>query len=227
MKTSLRHAVLPWVAAISMVPASSLAEPAPKFEALYETTLDMDKDGKTDRAVLVLVGPGRTDFDPLTKERYGLSQGESVDLYLYLGTGDDKLDLSSKPAFLKKNIVDPERTPWVQPLEKNDNGSLVVTSFYGWGARQSWGESLTIVHRDGDLLVGGYAKSWEWSNEVRKPDGELDVETNIGGCDIDFLSGKAVVSEGLDEEEKPIQGKFAPVKLADWPVEKLPEACDF
>ncbi len=65
------------------------------------------------------------------------------------------------------------------------------------------GESLTIVHRDGELLVGGYAKSWEWSNEVRKPDGELDVETEIGGCDIDFLSGKAVVSEGLDEEEKP------------------------
>lgn len=212
------------VLATASVPA--LAENKSKQESLYEITLDIDHDGKSDRAVLVLVGPGRTDFDPLTKERYGLSEGESVDLYIYLGTGDEKLDLSRKPAFVKKAVVDREKTGWVQPLEKNDDGSLVVTSVYGWGARKSWGESLTIVHRGGDFLVGGYARDWEWSNEIRKPDGEFDVETAIGGCDIDFLTGKAVASQGLDEEETPIDGKFTPMKLADWPAEKMPEACE-
>lgn len=223
MKTVFRHVVLPWMI-VATIPAPAFA--GDKSEALYEITLDIDKDGKTDRAVLVLVGPGRTDFDTLTKERYGLSEGENVDLYIYLGTGDDKLDLSREPTFMKKAVVDREETNWVQPLEKNDDGSLVVTSVYGWGARKSWGESLTIVHRGGDFLVGGYAKDWEWANEVRKPDGTLDVETAIGGCDIDFLSGKAVASQGLDEEETPIEGTFALVKLADWPIEKLPEACE-
>ena len=224
MKTVFRHAVMPWMVVLAAATAPALAET--RQEALYEITLDIDKDGKNDRAVLVLTGPGRTDFDPLTKERYGLSQEENVDLYIYLGTGDDKLDLSREPAFMKKAIVDPERTPWVQPLEKDDDGSLVVTAVYGWGARKSWGESLTIVHRDGELLVGGYAKDWEWANEVRKPDGTLDVETAIGGCDIDFLGGKATASDGLDEVETPIEGKFTPVKLADWQIETLPEACE-
>ena len=223
MKTVFRHVVLPWMVA-AMIPAPAFA--GDKSEALYEITLDIDRDGKTDRAVLVLVGPGRTDFGPLTKERYGLSEGESVDLYIYLGAGDDKLDLSHEPAFVKKAVVDREETDWVQPLEKNDDGSLVVTAVYGWGARKSWGESLTIVHRDGELLVGGYAKDWEWANEVRKPDGSFDVETAIGGCDIDFLTGKAVASQGLDGEETPIEGKFTPVKLAHWPTGKLPEACE-
>lgn len=226
MKAAFRHAVLPWMVGLATAPVPALAENNSRQEALYEITLDIDKDGKTDRAVLVLVGPGRTDFSPLTKERYGLSEGENVDLYIYLGTGDDKLDLSRKPALMKKAIVDRGKTNWVQPLEKNDDGSLVLTSVYGWGARKSWGESLTIVHRGGDFLVGGYAKDWEWANEVRKADGTLDVETAMGGCDIDFLTGKAVASQGLDEEETPIEGKFTPVKFADWPAGKLPEACE-
>ncbi|MCV3239734.1 hypothetical protein [Mesorhizobium sp. ZC-5] len=223
MKTVFRHVVLPWMVA-AIIPAPAFA--GDKSEALYEITLDIDKDGKSDRAVLVLVGPGRTDFNPLTQERYGLSEEENVDLHIYLGTGDDKLDLSRAPTFMKKAIIDRDETNWVQPLEKNDDGSLVLTSVYGWGARKSWGESLTIVHRGGDFLVGGYAKDWEWANEVRKADGTLDVETAIGGCDIDFLTGKAVASQGLDEEETPIEGKFTPVKFADWPAGKLPEACE-
>ena len=48
----------------------------------------------------------------------------------------------------------------------------------------------------------------------------------MGGCEIDFLAGKGVVSEGL-EEGKPIDGKFTPVKLADWSDAWRPEACNF
>jgi hypothetical protein len=225
MKTLSRHAVLFLIAALAAFPAPAFGEK--KTEALYEVTLDIDKDGKADRAVLVLVGPGRTDFHPLTEERYGLSAGESVDLFVYLAAGDGKLDLSRQPSFLQKDIVDPERTSWVQPLESENDGSLIVTSVYGWGARQSWGESLTIVYRGGEFLVAGYTKDWEWSSEIRKADGEWDVGTTIGGCEIDFLSGKGVQSEGLDGESEPIEGKFEPVRLADWSGGDLPDACDF
>ena len=52
------------------------------------------------------------------------------------------------------------------------------------------------------------------------------VETILGGCDIDFLSGKGVASDGLDEG-KPLQEKFSPVRLADWSDDKRPAACNF
>lgn len=225
LKTVFQYAALPCAVALATGPASAPAEPS--IKALYEITLDIDNDGKTDRAVLVLVGgPERTNFGPLSDERYGLGAGESVDLYLYLAVGDEKLDLSRKPAFLRKDIVDPEETPWVQPLESSGKGSLIVTSVYGWGARQSWGQAITIIHRGGELLVAGYSRDWEWGNEVHKSDGSWDVETTIGGCDINFLTGKGVVSEGL-EEGKPIEGKFTLLKLADWSDDKRPEECDF
>ena len=153
---------------------------------------------------------------------YAVGDGESVDLYLYLAVGDEELDLSRKPAVLKKKIVDPEETPWVQPLESKDSGSLVVASCYGCGANKSWDQKLTIVYRGGEFLVAGYARDWDWNSHLA--DGS--VETIMGGCDIDFLAGKGVVSEGLDEG-KPIDGKFTPVKLADWSDAKRPEACNF
>ena len=199
-----------------------------KREALYEVTLDIDRDGKMDRAVLVVVGGpgGRTDFGPMSDERYGLEAEESVDLYIYLAAGDEKLDLSRQPTFLKKGIADTEQTNWVQPLESTGNGSLIATFVYGWGARQSWGESLTIVHRGGEFLVAGYTRDWEWGNEVHKVDGSWDVETLIGGCDINYLTGKGTMYRVLDEY-RPMKGTFKLVKLADWQVGKRPKSCDF
>lgn len=212
--------------AFGVVTASAFAEE--KREALYEATLDIDRDGKMDRAVLVVVGGpgGRTDFGTMSEDRYGLEAEESVDLYIYLAAGDDKPDLSRKPTFLKKAIIDTEQTNWVQPLESNGKGSLIVTAVYGWGARQSWGESLTIVHRGDEFLVAGYTRDWEWGNEVHKADGSWDVETLIGGCDINFLTGKGVAYHVLDEYQ-PMKGTFKLVKLADWQVGKRPKACEF
>ncbi len=197
-------------------------------EALYQATLDIDRDGKMDRAVLVVVGGsgGRTDFGPMSGDRYGLEAGESVDLYIYLAAGNEKLDLSHQPTLLKKAIVDREQTNCVQPLETTDRGSLVVTAVYGWGARQTWGESLTIVHRRGEFLVAGYTRDWEWGNEVHKADGSWDVETLIGGCDINYLMGKGVAYHVLDQYQ-PMKGSFKLVKLADWAVGKRTKACDF
>ncbi len=221
MKTMSRHAALPLIAVLAAVSASALAENKLSTEALYEITLDIDDDGKTDRAVLVLVGPGRTDFHPLTKERYGLGPGERVDLYVYLGGGDGMLDLSRQPSFLKKAIVDPERTPWVQPLESKDD-SLTVTSVNGWGASKTWGEAVTIAYRGGEFVVAGYTKDWDWNTHT----GDGNVETIMGGCEIDFLAGKGVSTQGLDEVSEPIEGTFMPVKLAEWTGDDLPDACD-
>ena len=52
------------------------------------------------------------------------------------------------------------------------------------------------------------------------------VQTILGSCEIDFLSGKGVASDGLDEG-KPIEAPFTPVKLADWSDDKRPAACNF
>jgi hypothetical protein len=206
MKTVFRHAALVLIIGLAGVSASAIAESEPSAEPLHEITLDIDHDGKTDRVVIVMQDP----------------DGAQADLHVYLAAGEGKLDLSRKPTFLKKAITEGS----VSGLEVGD-GSLIVTSCYGCGARKSWDETLTIAHRDGEFLVVGYTKDWDWGNEIRKPNGEWDVETTIGGCDIDFLSGEGVVSEGLDDVVQPIEGKFEPVKLTDWTRENLPEACDF
>jgi hypothetical protein len=48
----------------------------------------------------------------------------------------------------------------------------------------------------------------------------------MGSCDIDFLAGRGVVSDGLDESN-PIDGKFTPVRLSDWSDDLRPAVCDF
>ena len=52
------------------------------------------------------------------------------------------------------------------------------------------------------------------------------METLIGGCDINFLTGKGVSYHVLDEY-RPMKGTFKLVKLADWQVGKRPRACEF
>ena len=90
MNTAFQHAVLPWIVALATVPMSALAENELSNEDLYEITLDIDNDGKMDRAVLV---------------RQPHPDSAQVDLYIYLGAGDEKLDLSRRPTILKKEIV--------------------------------------------------------------------------------------------------------------------------
>jgi hypothetical protein len=204
MKTVFRRAALASIIGLAGVSAPALAEEKPSAEPLHEITLDIDNDGKTDRAAIVRS-----------------ADGAQADLYVYLAAGDGKLDLSRKPTFLKKAITEGS----VRGLETGD-GSLIVTSCYGCGARKSWDETLTVVHRDGEFLVARYAKDWDWGNEIRKPNGEWDVDTIIRGCDVDFLMGKGVVTEGLDGESEPIEGKFEPVKLADWSDDTRPKACE-
>ena len=167
--------------------------------------LDIDREGKMDRAALVQ--------DP---------DSEYVSLYIYLAVGDEKPDLSRRPDFLKKQITEGSAIG----LESKGERSLIVTSCFDCGANKSWKETLTVIHHGGEFLVAGYTRDWDWNSQIRKADGEWDVETFMGGCDINFLTGKGVASQDLDEG-KPLKGKFRPVKLSDWSAEKRPKACDF
>ena len=200
------RALFPIAIAVAFV-VTAPASAAEKREVLDEATLDIDNDGRMDRAVLV-----------------GDSGGGYVDLYIYLAAGDEKLDLLRPPDFLKKEITDGSIMD--RGLESKGKGSLAVTSCSGCGARKSSDETITIAFRSGEFLVAGYTRSWDWNSEVHKADGSWDMETLMGGCDINYLTGKGAASQSLDEG-KPLPEKFTPVKLSDWSEDKRPKACDF
>ncbi len=82
----------------------AFGEPQEENRVLAKVTLDIDNDGKLDRAVLV-------------------ERGDSLDLSIYLGVGDEKLEPSRKPTFLKKNIL---RRNMSQQLESKGARSLIV-----------------------------------------------------------------------------------------------------
>ncbi|WP_140882993.1 hypothetical protein [Mesorhizobium sp. B2-6-5] len=178
------------------LPAVAFAESPPAFEL----KLDIDQDGKMDRARVVQ------------------ELGAPADLYIYLAaTGEEKLDSSRRPDFVRKGLTEDR----VLDLETKGKGSLAITSCFGCGASKSTEETMTIVYRRGQFLVGGYSRSWDWNQQTS--DG---VKTTLGGCDINYLTGVGIVSKDL-EDGKPIKGKFKPVPLRAWSSDRRPKACDF
>ena len=165
----------------------------PTIEPFYDIALDLDHDGKLDRVAVV---------------QHPDSAGS--DLYVYLGQGDDKLDLTRKPDLFKKDIA----TERVANLEEGDNGSLLLT--YGCGGCSNDDETtLTIVYRGSKFLVAGFTQDW-------------DTREGIGSCAINFLSGRAIASRGLEDKSK-AERKFKPVKLTlvDWSEDDGAVACGF
>jgi hypothetical protein len=191
MKSAFQLASLSCIAAVALNLTSALAEDKPSPDAPTEITLDIDHDGKLDRAVLVR-----------------LPESADADLYIYLGAGTEKLDLSRPPSILKKKLAHGH----VLALDSNAKGSLIVK--YGCGGCSNDDESsLTIVHRGGDFRVAGFSNGWEWRDQ------------GSGGCDINFLTGKGVSWRGVGGRKKPMRATFAPIRLADWSVEKMPKVC--
>lgn len=193
MRKAFHHAVWPWLVVLAATPMPAFAENAPGLEL----KLDIDQDGKTDRAVVVQ------------------EAGGPADLYIYLG--EEKPDPARQPDFVRKGLTDDR----VIGLESKGKGSLAVTSCFGCGAGKSTEETLTIVNRHGKFLVGGYSRNWDWNQQTSG-----GVETTLGDCDINYLTGRATASKDLDEG-KPIKGKFRPVPLKDWSAVKRPKACEF
>ncbi|CAN7409286.1 hypothetical protein LJR234_002762 [Mesorhizobium amorphae] len=200
MKTASHLAALPWMVALATIQMSALAESEPT-EPPFEVALDIDSDGQMDRAMIA------QDTD-----------NGQAELSIYLAAGDGKLDPSRKPSFVKKSLTEDR----ILALESKGKGSLVVTSCFGCGASKSTEATLTIVYRQGKFLVAGYSRDWDWN--VQKSNGT--VETTLGGCDIDFLTGKGVASQDLDDG-KPVEGTFAPIALADWSDASRPKPCEF
>lgn len=187
MSISFQGAVAAWLIVLAATPIQTRAQ-APR-DALFETALDIDDDGKIDRAALVRD-----------------AASETVDLLIYLGVGDGRLDLSKPPTFLKKDIA----SNIVLGLDHRGK-SLIVTYGCG-GCSNDYTTRLTIVRRRGEFLIAGYSYDWERSDSV-------------GRCEINFLTGKGAITRGVGTRSKALKGKFAPAKLADWSIATRPRAC--
>ena len=221
MRLAFRLSFRVALALMAMPAAAAIAGTATKSEVLYQTSLDIDHDGRQDKAALVLVGPGRTDFHELTRDRYGLSADERVDLHIYLGKGGENADLGERPDFIKQRIADPERVPWVQPLDVGKSGSLLISAAHQWGASHDWTEIITVAYRNGEPVVAGFTMGWYWNS----PLADDTFETLEGECDVNFLTGKGTLTKDTSTP-KPIKGAFKTVKLADWTSARIPKACD-
>jgi hypothetical protein len=135
---------LAWIVTVAMMPAYARAQDKPPFTPPHEITLDIDHDGKIDRAVLV--------EDPATGH---------ADLQIYLAAGNEKPDLARKPPFLKKNLT----TARILRFESDGNGALIVMSGCG-GCSNDFATTLTIVHRHGEFLVARITYDWDTRNGV-------------------------------------------------------------
>ena len=209
-------------------PAFALAEDRPRAEALYDIALDIDDDGKTDRAVLVLVGPGRTDFGPLDIGTLRVERAARASTSIFIWTRAKRRSISpASRMFVRKAIVDTEETSWVQPLERNGGGSLLVTSVYGWGAVKTWGETLTIVYRDGEFLVAGYSQGLGLGQRSPQTGRGLGRGNHHRRVRYQLPLGKRRRRRTNWTTASRSTGKFTPVKLADWSTANRPEACEF
>jgi hypothetical protein len=188
--TAIRPALLAGAAVLAATPPTS-AEDKPSPEATHQVTLDIDNDGRMDRAAIA--------------EHRDVRQ---ADLYIYLSVGEGKLDLSLPPHFLKENLT----TELVLGLDAGSEGSLTVTYGCG-GCSNDYETELAIAHRGGALLVAGFIYSW-------------DTRYGIGSCEIDFIAGRKITTEGLDHAT-PHEAPFPPERLllADWSDERRLDAC--
>jgi hypothetical protein len=137
-----------------MVSAGAVAEQMAAPEDRYQAVLDIDRDGRMDRAVLV---------------RH--PSGAAADLLIYLGAGADALDLSRRPDLRKDDVANGH----VMHLETNGKGSLMV--HYGCGGcSNDYETTLTIVYRGGSFLVAGFSYNWE----TREGVGSCDINFLTG-----------------------------------------------
>ena len=153
MKLVFAHAAL--FVMFAMAASGARAEAEPSARDIHQMALDIDRDGKLDRAALVR-----------------RPAGASADLLIYLASGDEKLDLSRPPTILKEALADGH----VMGLESNGKGSLIVNFGCG-GCRNDVETKLTIVHREGNFWVAGFSYGWETQDWGR---GSCDINFLTG-----------------------------------------------
>jgi hypothetical protein len=206
----VRHMLSAFVCLLMASPVCA----ASREDVLFDVIFDMDHSGILDRAVLVGVGPGRTDFSDPTKDTYPLAEGEHADLLIYLDYGDGPLDLAKAPTLRKQNLINRDSLSFVMPLAVNPKGSLRVISSNGFGNTINTTETLTVVHRDGHFLVAGWAQDFYDSREEQS-----------SHCSVNYLAGKAVKRRNGGKDIA-LKGAFKPIALAEWGVGSTPVVCE-
>jgi hypothetical protein len=171
--------------------ALSLLFPLQSFAAetiLSEVTLSFTNTGQTDRAVL-------------------MAGEEDADLYLYLGTPKGY----SAPLIKKAFVYNGSMAGTHPSLAVGRKGSLQVNSENIGVGRNHWEQTLTIVYRNHEFVIGGITYS---SRDTLDPDAG-------GNCDLNLLTGKGT------RNGKPVTVTLKPVRVTDWSDELLPKACQF
>jgi hypothetical protein len=97
---------------------------------------------------------------------------------------------------------------------------VVVSSYSLYGSQ--WDERLSIAFLKGDFWITAIERSWEWN--IRRPD--LQVDVNIGSCNIDLVAGSGTASRDL-EDPTALDMRYRPVRLADWSDATRPQPCNF
>jgi hypothetical protein len=182
-------------------------------KVLFEIPLELNRNSEQDRAMLVIVGDTSDIKDGVALDTYPLAEGQRADLLIFLDVGDDALNVTDTPAFRKQGIALRDGLNFVMVPEARGRGSLNIITANGFGNTFNTTETLTIVYRDGEFRVAGWAQ-----------DSYNSREDQSAHCSVNYLTGKAV-KRGNDGKKIAIRGKFKPVLLADWTVADTPDVC--
>ena len=179
MTPMIGSAVLCAVIATTSYPTAGFADNL----VVGQATLDLDKDGKTDRAVLVR------------------NPDASVDLYIYLGTGSDTPTALRKPTIFKSDIA----SGAAAGIVSGPKGELAIKYGCG-GCSNDTDTELRLTYRQGQVLVGGYTLNWDTRSGVGSC--EVDFLTgrgfvghgvSNGGRQIKVRSGPIALSSWSDD----------------------------
>lgn len=157
------------LATVAASPARAQTPVTPDDYVVLDVALDIDGDGKMDRAVLS-GGDGRL---------------FNKDLAIYLDAGPGPIDAARKPTFFRKGIAD-GTVAFLEVAGKNKS-SLKLQ--YGCGGCSNDTETiLTIVWRGGAFVVGGYTLAWETRDSGS---GTCDINLLTGKGTLTKNGGKA------------------------------------
>jgi hypothetical protein len=133
-------------------------------DVVSAVTLDMNGDGRFDRAVLV-------------------EEDDTVTLLVYL-SAPDRDDRRDRRLAIVKPAVAWNGGMWGQQpsLEVNARGSLLVRSANESIGRDRWSQTLTVAYKNGTFLVAGLTFNRRDS---------LDPEAATA-CDLNYLSGQGI-----------------------------------
>jgi hypothetical protein len=181
---------------------------------LHEMSVDMDKVGTLDRAVLMVTGQGPVVFGAGDRHAYMLAEGEQADLLIFLDYGDGPLDLSKLPSLRKSALITRAGLSWVLPLTVTLEGAVRIQSNSGFG------NTLRTTHTLKVIYGGGAFKVANWSTVS-----ENNRDSQISLCSVNYLTGRAFKRKNK-ENNVPLQETFKPIMLEDWKVGMHPEVCE-